>query len=179
VTNWTYSMSVETFAPMLTSLAAVIDKASAFAEAKKIDPSVLVNSRLAPDMFPLSMQIRVACMHAGQGTALLSGKKAPQHDSALGTLAELKSYIEKTVEFVKTAKPSDFDGADERDVIWPLPVNNLEFAGKGGEYLKDWALPHFYFHITTAYDILRHSGVEIGKRDYLTHSGKYIRPRKT
>jgi hypothetical protein len=174
-----YSMSVETFAPMLTGLVGVIDKAIQFSETKKLDPAVLVNARLAPDMFPLTLQVRIACMHAKAATALLSQKQAPEFESALATLAELKSYIEKTIAFVKTAKPADFEGADERDVVWPLPVNNLEFAGTGGAYLKDWALPHFYFHLTTAYDILRHSGVEIGKRDYLSHSGGYLRPRKS
>lgn len=172
----TCSMTVETFAPMLAGLANVLDKASQFAEAKKIDPSVLVNTRLAPDMFPLSAQVRIACRYAKAATALLSGREDPELDGPLDTLADLKTYIEKTIAFVKTAKPLEFEGADERDVVWPW-VNNLEFAGTGGNYLKDWALPHFYFHVTTAYDILRHSGVEIGKRDYLSQMGwSYIRP---
>ncbi len=174
----TYSMSVGTFVPMLKSLAGVLDKASQFAEAKKIDAAVLVNSRLAPDMFPLAMQVRIACMHAKGATALLSGKKLPEFDSAPTSLSDLKGLIEETIAFMQAAKSADFDGADERDVVWPLPVNNLEFAAKGGEYLRDWALPHFYFHITTAYDILRHSGVEIGKRDYLSHVGGFLRTRK-
>jgi hypothetical protein len=172
----TYSMTVETFAPMLASLANVLDKANQFAEVKKIDPSVLVNSRLAPDMFPLSTQVRIACRYAKAATALLSGRNDPEIDGALSTLADLKTYIEKTIAFVKTAKPSEFEGADERDVVWPW-TNNLEFAGKGGNFLKDWALPQFYFHVTTAYDILRHSGVEIGKRDYLSDVASCIRPR--
>ena len=171
-----HSMTVETFAPTLTSLVHVLDKAIQFAEAKKIDPSVLVNSRLAPDMYPLSIQVRIACRYAKAATALLSGKADPEIDGALSTLAELRTYIEKTIAFVKTAKPSEFEGADERDIVWPW-FSNLEFAGKGGNYLKDWALPQFYFHVTTAYDILRHSGVAIGKRDYLGDVESYIRPK--
>ena len=172
----TYTMTVETFAPMLANLVKLLDKADQFAEAKKIDPSVLVNSRLGPDMYPLSVQVRIACRHAKAATAALSGRKEPDIDGALSTLADLKAYVEKTIAFVKTVKPSEFEGADERDVVW-LWVNNLEFAGKGGNFLKDWALPHFYFHVTTAYDILRHNGVEIGKRDYLINAGSYLRPK--
>lgn len=172
----TYSMTVETFAPMLSGVANVLDKANQFAVAKKIDPSVLVNARLAPDMFPLSAQVRVACRHAKAATALLSGRKDPELEASLGTLEDLQAYIERTIAFVKAAEPSEFEGADERDVVWPW-VNNLEFAGKGSDYLKNWALPHFYFHVATAYDILRHNGVPIGKRDYLGEEGwAYIRP---
>lgn len=173
----TYSMTVETFVPMLAGVANVLDKAGQFADAKKIDPSILVNSRLAPDMFPLSAQVRIACRYAKAATALLSGRADPEIDGSLGTLADLKAYIESTIAFVETVEPSEFEGADERDIVWPW-VNDLEFAGKGANYLKDWALPHFYFHVATAYDILRHSGVDIGKRDYLGRAGwSYIRPR--
>lgn len=172
-----YSMTVETFGPMLTAVANALDKADRFAEAKKIDPAVLVNSRLAPDMFPLSTQVRIACRYAKAATALLSGRDDPEFDGSLGTLADLRGHIERTIAFVQTAGPSEFEGADERDIVWPW-VNNLEFAGKGADFLKDWALPHFYFHVTTAYDILRHSGVELGKRDYLSEAGwSYIRPK--
>lgn len=172
----TYSMTVETFVPMLASVANVLDKANQFADAKKVDPSVLVNSRLAPDMFPLSTQVRIACRYAKAATALLSGRADPELDGALGTLADLKAHVERTIAFVKTAQPSEFENADESDVVWPW-VNNLEFAGKGGNYLKDWALPNFFFHVTTVYDILRHSGVDIGKMDYLSRAGSaHIRP---
>ena len=171
-------MSVETFVQMLTSLAGLLDKAQQFAEAKKIEPSVLVNARLAPDMFPFSLQIGVACVQAKLGTALLCGWDAPQYEPPPATLPELKAYIEAAVAFVKTATPADFEGAEERAIVFPIPVDNLELACNGGEFLRDWVLPHFYFHITTAYDILRHNGIELSKQDYLGRGRQFIRQRQ-
>lgn len=173
-----YTMSVATFVPMLTSLAGIIDKAARFVEAKKIDQSVLVDARLAPDMFPFSLQIRIACFQAKLGTALLAGMKTPDFESPPATLAELKAHIEETVAYLNALSPSDFEGADEREIVFPIPVNNLELRAKGAAFLKDWMLPHFYFHVTTAYDILRHNGLELSKMDFMGHAAPLLHQRK-
>ncbi len=168
-------VAVGTFVPMLQSLSKVLDKAVAHAEAKKFDANILVSARLAPDMFPLSTQIQIACDHAKNGSGRLTGETPPRFDDDEKTIDELKARIAKTVAYIESLRPNAFDGGEERKVTMPL-IEGLEFHANGFEYLRDWALPHFYFHVVTAYDILRHNGVEIGKRDYLAHTGAHIRP---
>ena len=173
-----YDMSVGTFAPMLTSLSGVFDKAIQYAEANKIDGSRLVNARLAPDMFTLDKQVHIATQHAMNGSATLLGETAPKIEETEKTLEELKARIAKAIAYLNTLREDAFEGSETRHIVNPL-FNDLVFEGNGLQFLRDWTLPHFYFHVVTAYDILRHSGVEIGKRDYMGHVGAYIRPRKS
>jgi len=161
-----YSMSVEAFVPMLEGLSKVLDKAAQHATAKKFDPAVLVQARLAPDMFPLVKQVQIACDFAKNSTGRLTGKEAPRFEDNEQSIEELKARVAKTLDYVKGVRADQFEGAEERDIRIPLPNGQtLEF--KGLAYLRSWALPNFYFHLVTAYDILRHNGVELGKRDYL------------
>ncbi|HUK01837.1 MAG TPA: DUF1993 domain-containing protein [Steroidobacteraceae bacterium] len=161
-----YAMSAEAFVPTLEALAKILDKAAAHAAAKKFETAVLVNSRLAPDMFTLVKQIQIACDAAKNGSARLMGQEAPKFEDNEQTLDQLKARIARTLDYVKGLKPSAFEGSEDRDIKIPLPGNNtLEM--KGLPFLRDWALPNFYFHVVTAYNILRHNGVDIGKRDYL------------
>jgi uncharacterized protein len=170
-----YTMAVETFVPMLRSLSKVLDKGAEHANAKKFDSAVLVNSRLAPDMFPLARQVQIACDHAKNATARLTGQEPPRFEDNEQTLDELKARIARTIDYVESARPAAFEGAEERQIKIALP-GNLLLEMNGLQSLRDWSLPHFYFHVVTAYDILRHNGVDIGKRDYLSHVGYAIRP---
>jgi len=171
-----YSMALDTFVPMLGSLSALLDKGAEHARAKGLDPATLANARLAPDMYPLIKQIQIACDNAKGATARLMGQEPPRFEDNEQTLDELKARIAKTVEYLRTAREPAFKGAAERRIEFPL-INDLVLDMSGAEYLRDWALPHFYFHVVTAYDILRHNGVEIGKRDYLSYAGYGIRQR--
>jgi hypothetical protein len=170
------AMAIDTFVPMLRSLAKIFDKAAQHARAKSFDGAVLANARLAPDMFPLIRQVQIACDTAKNGTARLMGKEAPKFEDNEQTLDELKARIVKTIEYLEKADRAAFQGAEDREIRIPLP-KDLLLEMKGLEYLRDWMLPHFYFHVVTAYDILRHNGVDIGKFDYLNHAGSAIRPR--
>jgi hypothetical protein len=170
-------MATGTFAPMLRSLSALLDKGAEQAAARKFDPAVLANARLAPDMFPLTAQVQIASDHAKNCIARLAGLTAPRFEDSEKTLDELKARIAKTVDYVESVPASAFEGADERVITVDLPPIGLVLEVNGAQYLKDWALPHFYFHVVTAFDILRHNGVEIGKRDYLSHVGAFMRPR--
>jgi uncharacterized protein len=160
-----HQASVPAILQMLNALSAILDKAAAHATAKGFDPSVLVNARLAPDMLPLASQIRIASDHAKGITARLAGREVPKYEDNEATLDELKARIAKTIAFVESVPSSEFEGSDERSVTLPLRGRTLEFSGL--RYLVHFALPNFYFHVTTAYDILRHNGVEIGKRDFM------------
>jgi hypothetical protein len=170
-------MSVDTFVPMLRSLSALLEKGAEHARAKGIDPDSLANARLAADMFPLARQVQIACDQAKNGTARLIGREPPRFEDNEKTLADLKARIAKTLAYLDTIRPAAFEGARTRQVTFALN-GELTLDMDGVQYLRDWALPHFYFHVVTAYDILRHNGVEIGKRDYLTHAGYAIRPTK-
>ncbi|MBI3678324.1 MAG: DUF1993 domain-containing protein [Proteobacteria bacterium] len=171
------TMAVDTFVPMLRNLLAVLDKGVEFAKEKKIDPESLLEERLAPDMFPLGRQIHIACMHAKDATARLSGQEIKSDENTERTLADYRARIERTIAAVQGAKPASFEGADDRAVEFPL-IENLGFKSNGYQYFRDWALPQFYFHVVTAYDILRAKGVQIGKRDFMGHSaGPHIGPR--
>ena len=169
-----YTIAIETFVPMLRSLSQVLDKGAQHASAKKFDSAVLVNARLAPDMFPLVKQVQIACDQAKNSTARLMGQEPPPFEDNEQTLDELKARIARTIDYLQSARATAFEGADDRDIKLPLP-NNLVLEMKGVQFLRDWALPHFYFHVVTAFDILRHNGVDIGKRDYLSHVGGAIR----
>jgi hypothetical protein len=150
---------------MLKNLTAILEKAEAFAAECDIEPEVLVNWRLAPDMLPLANQIQIAADFAKGTTARLAGAEVPKYADEEKTLAELKARIAKTVKFVEGFKPKDIDGSETRDIT--LPVGGQEMRFKGEPYLVHFALPNFYFHVTTAYDILRRCGVNIGKRDFI------------
>lgn len=160
-----YKVSAPIFVQFLTSLSAVLDKAAAFAEAKKIDPSVLLTTRLSPDMFPLGRQVRAATDHALNACGRLAGVELPTLPTNDTSIPELKERIAKTIEFIKGLKPSQIDGNEDKEIKIVFPSGTREFTGQS--LLLNNSLPNFYFHCTTAYDILRHSGVELGKRDFM------------
>jgi hypothetical protein len=148
------------------ALSAILDKAEAFAAARKFDPSVLLNTRLAPDMFSLTRQVQVATDLAKNGAARLAGVEPPRYEDKETTIAELKARLAKTVAYIKTLDAKTIDAAFDREITFPLgPTNKGEM--KGGDYLNHFVLPNVYFHLTAAYAILRHCGVEIGKQDFL------------
>jgi hypothetical protein len=158
--------SLPVFEIGLTALTGVLDKAAAFATAKKIDAAVLPQYRLAPDMFALARQVQVACDMAKNGGARLAGVEPPKFEDDEKTLDELKARIAKTLAFVKSLDAAKIDAAAEREITFPLgPTNKGHMSGT--DYLNHFVLPNFYFHLTTAYTILRHCGVELGKRDFL------------
>ena len=163
-----YSMSqtaLPTFTIGLNALSGVLDKAAAFVAAKKVDPAVLLGWRLAPDMLALARQVQVACDQAKNGTARLAGVEPPKFEDNETTLDQLKERIAKTVAFLKTLDTKAIDAAADRDIIFPLGPNKGQM--KGGDYLNHFVLPNFYFHLTAAYAIVRHVGVDVGKRDFL------------
>jgi hypothetical protein len=163
-----YRASTPAFVQTLSALAKIIDKAAAHCAAKKIDPTTLLNTRLYPDMFPLVRQVQIACDFAKNTAARLAGVEAPSIPDEEKTLEELKSRIAKTIDFVNSVPPSQIDGSEEKDITFP--VGGKPMTLKGEPYLVNFALPNFYFHATTAYDILRHCGLEIGKRDFLNRT---------
>lgn len=160
-----YQASVPVFVRMLNNLSAVLDKGAAHAEAKKIDPAVLINARLYPDMLPLVKQVQIASDGAKGAAARLAGQEPPKYEDTETTFADLKARIQKTIAYLNTFKPEQIDGSDEKTITLQQRGNAVNFQGLA--YLLNQATPNFYFHVTTAYDILRHSGVEIGKADYL------------
>jgi hypothetical protein len=163
-----YQASVPIFIRMLGNLSAILGKAAAYAEAKKIDPAVLINARLAPDMRPLSFQVQTACDNAKGCAARLAGIEAPSHPDTETTFAELQARITKTIDFLQSVSAAQVDGSEERTIILKMRAQEVQFQGQA--YLLTFALPNFYFHITTAYAILRHNGLEIGKADFLGRS---------
>ncbi len=158
--------SLPVFEIGLNSLSALLDKAEAYAEAKKIDPAILLNARLFPDMFSLARQVQIVCDQAKNGGARLAGIDPPKHDDNEKTIGELKARIARTIAFVKTLDGATIDKASEREVTFPLGPDHKGHM-KGADYLNHFVLPNFYFHLAIAYGILRHNGVEIGKRDFL------------
>ena len=159
-------LSLPTFEIGLNALAAILDKAEAYAEAKKIDPSVLINVRLFPNMFALARQIQTACDQAKNASARLAGIDPPRYEDNEKTISELKTRIARTLDFLKTLDTSKIDASADREITFPIGPSN-KGQTQGRDYLNHFVLPNFYFHLTTAYDILRHCGVEIGKRDFL------------
>ena len=161
-----YKSSVPIFVQFLTSLSATLDKAAAYAEAKKVEPSVLLNTRLAPDMFPLVRQVRAATDHAVNACGRLAGVEMPSFSNNEATIPELKDRIAKTIDFLKNLKPAQIDGNEDKEIKITFPSGaTREFTGQS--LLLTNALPNFYFHCTTAYDILRQCGIELGKRDFM------------
>lgn len=163
-----YQASVPPCLRMLTNLSAILDKAAAHAAARKIDPSVFLNARLFPDMYPLVRQVQLASDLAKGAGARLAGKEPPKYPDTEASFDELKARIGKTIEFLKTLKAGQIDGSEDRDITIPMGGQPRTF--KGQAYLLDFVLPNLYFHATTAYAILRHGGVEVGKRDFLGSS---------
>lgn len=158
--------SLPTLEITLNALSGVLEKAEAFAKAKKIDDSVLLHSRLAPDMFDLTRQVQVATDGAKRGSARLAGAEAPVFEDNETTLAQLRDRIARTVAFLKTLDRKAIDAAAEKEIVIPLGPEKKGHM-KGDDYLNHFMLPNFYFHCTAAYAILRHLGVDIGKQDFL------------
>jgi hypothetical protein len=160
-----YQASAPRFINMLNNLSAILDKAQAHAEARKLDPSVLANDRLFPDMLPMKRQVQIACDSAKGAVARLAGIEVPKHEDTEQTFAELKARIAKTIDFIRTITPAQLEGSEDKTIHLKLGPREVDYTGI--QYLLGHALPNFYFHVTTGYDILRHNGVELGKRDYL------------
>lgn len=160
-----YEASIPVFQRALTNLSAILAKAAAHAEAKKFDPAVLVNARLAPDMLPLSRQIQIAVDHARGAAARLAGLERPPVADTEATLDELQARIASTLAYIGTFSPAQIDGSEAREITLPLRTGEVKL--KGQPYLLHFAFPNFWFHVTTAYAILRHNGVDIGKLDFL------------
>jgi hypothetical protein len=161
-----YQIAVPTFQRFLQMLDTTLDKAAAYAEARKIDPAALLTARLYPDMHPLTRQIHLACDAAKGAGARLAGVPVPSHPDVETTFPELKERIAKTRAFLDTLKPEQMEGSEDRTVT--LQLRSGEQSFKGQDYLLNFALPNFYFHCTTTYAILRHNGLEIGKLDFLS-----------
>ena len=161
-----YDAAVPAYLQMLNSLTGLLTKAEAHCAAKKIDPSVLLGSRLFPDMLPLSKQIQLVSDFAAKGCARLTHSEVPSTPDTETSFAELKQRLAKTIDYVKSFKPAQFDGGDVKDVTFPIGAGN-KMTMKGQQYLVNFAFPNFYFHAATAHGILRHNGVEIGTRDFL------------
>lgn len=160
-----YQASVPVFTRGLGILSTLLDKAAAHAEARKLDPAVFMTARLALDMFPLSRQVQAASDAAKSGAARLAGIEPPSFPDTEASFPEIKQRIAKTVAFLDGIAPGQIDGSEERSVTLKLRGGEVGFTGQ--RYLLTFALPNFFFHVTTAYDILRHNGLDIGKRDYL------------
>jgi uncharacterized protein len=161
-----YKISVPIFVQFLTSLGTVLDKAAAYCEAKKIEPSVVLNARLFPDMFPLARQVRAATDHAVNASARLAGVDPPVFANTEANFAELKDRLDKAIAFVKNFKAAQIDGSEDKPIKITFPSGaTRDFTGQS--LLLNNSLPNFYFHCTTAYDILRQCGVELGKRDFM------------
>jgi hypothetical protein len=161
-----YSASVPTVVHMLHNLVHFMDKAEAFAEARKFDPASLTTFRLAPDMLPFTRQVLIACDAAKNGVARLSGVEAPKFEDNEATFGELKARVQKTLDYLKSVPADALNGSEDKDITFPVGRDKTRTM-KGEDYLRHWMLPNFFFHVTTAYAILRHNGVELGKTDYL------------
>jgi uncharacterized protein len=160
-----YQASVPVFIRMLTNLSAVLKKGEAHAQTKKIEPAVLTGARLAPDMFPLVRQVQIATDQVKGCGARLAGMEVPKYEDNEQSFADLYARIDKTIAFLKSIKPEQLNGSEDRNV--QLPVRDKTITIKGLDYLFERVYPNFFFHVTTAYAILRHNGVEIGKGDFL------------
>lgn len=163
-----YQASVPVFVRGLENLAAILAKGADHAEARKIDPAVFVNARLAPDMLHFARQVQIASDAAKGCVARLAGVEVPSFPDTETTFPELQARIAKTIDFVKVFTAAQIDGSEERTCT--LKTRNGEITHRGQDYLLKLSLPNFFFHVTTAYDILRHNGVELGKLDYLGRS---------
>lgn len=160
------SASLPIFNRMLGNLSHFLDKAQASAESRKFDPAVLMQARLAPDMLPFATQVLIACDTAKLAVARLAGVEAPKYEDNEKTPAELKARIAKTLAYIASVPPSSLDGREGIEITFPVGREKTRTL-KGGDYLNHWALPNFFFHVTTAYALLRHNGVALGKADYM------------
>ncbi len=169
------AIALEIYVPALRTLSGLLDKGAEHAQANGIDLAALLNEKLAPDMFPLTLQVQLACHHANDGTARVTGQEPPKIENKELTFAELKALIERTVATLVGLDAKAFDGAEDRRIELSLQ-GQRQFESDGFQFLSHWSIPHFYFHVVTAYDILRHNGVALGKRDYMKDiSGGFIR----
>lgn len=159
------AMSVDIFVTTLNNLSAILEKGAASAAARKFDSGVLAAARLAPDMLPLARQVQIACDLAKNSVARLAGREPPRFEDTEKTFDELRLRIARTLDFIKSVPASELEGSEERAIKVPAGERTLEF--KGLAFLQRWALPNLFFHVTTAYNILRHNGVDLGKRDFL------------
>lgn len=160
-----YDASIPTFVHSLRALKAILEKAVAHAEARKFDPNVFVSSRLYPDMLPFNRQIQIASDAAKGAAARLSGTEPPKFEDTETTMAELLARVTKTIDYLESFKPAQFEGDDNRVITIKSPRMTLNFTAVN--FVRHWALPNFFFHITTAYALLRHGGVDVGKQDFL------------
>jgi uncharacterized protein len=160
-----YQASVPVFVQYLNALDVLLDKTKAMCAAKKIDETVLTGMRLAPDMFPLARQIQIACDFAKGASARLAGAEVPSWEDNEKSIDDLKGRVRKTLDFIQGFKTTQIEGSEGRDIKLKIRGNDVTF--KGQPYLTNFAMGHFFFHITTAYNILRHNGVEIGKGDFI------------
>jgi hypothetical protein len=161
-----HAVTVDLFTISLTNLSALLEKGLAHATARKFDPSVLLSARLSPDMFPLSRQVQIACDSAKNSVARMAALEPPRFEDNEKTIEELRARIARTIEYIKGVPTTAFEGAEDRDIRVPVgPDKFLDF--KGIDFIQRWAIPNVFFHITTTYALLRHNGVEIGKRDFL------------
>jgi hypothetical protein len=161
-----YSASVPIFTTMLGNLSHLLDKAQSFIDAKKCDPVAITQYRLAPDMLPFTRQILIACDASKNAVARLSGVEAPKFEDKESTIAELQARIQKTLDYLASVPAAKIDGSEDKAITFPVGREGTRTMA-GEAYLKHWALPNMFFHVTTAYAILRHNGVELGKADYL------------
>jgi hypothetical protein len=160
-----YQASVPVFIRMLTNLKAILAKGAAHAQAKKIEESVFLNARLSPDMFPLTKQIHIATDFARGTGARLAGVDTPAYEDNETTFAELIARVDRSIEYLRSLKPAQIDGSETREISRPLGDKPRKFSGIN--YLLQFAMPNFYFHVTTAYAILRHNGIELSKGDFI------------
>ena len=160
-----YQASVPRFVNILGNLSSILDKAQAHVDAKKLDQSSLTGFRLFPDMLPMTKQVQIACDTAKGLVARLAGVEIPVFEDNESSLADLKARIAKTIAFIQTIKPEQLDGTEDKDIV--IKRGEKETHYKGMQFLLGHAVPNVYFHVTTTYNVLRHNGVEIGKRDYL------------
>jgi uncharacterized protein len=164
-----HAMSVDVFTHTLGNLSWFLEKAARSAEQRKFDPGILLAARLAPDMLPLTSQVQIAGDIAKGAVARLAGQEPPRFEDNETSIEQLRARIARTIDFLKSVPASALEGAETRDIKLPARERTLEF--KGLDFLQRWAIPNVFFHVTTAYDILRHNGVELGKRDFL-NSGR-------
>jgi len=164
--TYMYTTSVPVFKQLLTSLSAILTKAEAFATEKKFQPTVLLDARLFPDMFPLSRQVQIATDFAKSVSARLAGVEVPTYEDSEQTFAELQARIGNALSFIESLTPAQFEGSEARDIVL-RPGTPKEKKMVGHTYLSNYGLPQFFFHVTSAYAILRHNGLEIGKGDFM------------
>ena len=169
-----YALAIDTFVPILKTLSDLLDKGSEHARNIGIDPNELAIARLAPDMFPLWAQVEICCHHPKDATARLSGGTPPEIEHKELGFGELRPLVQATIKHLKAVPRSAFEGAEHRPIRMSLR-GSMVFESNGFQLLRDWSIPHFYFHVVTAYDILRHHGVELGKRDYMGHIRPYLK----